>query len=77
MVLEKDYLSTNHALFNFTKFIYENINNNNNVLGVFIGIKKTFDSIDQNIMLKKLEYCGIRGLSSNLFKSYFQIETKW
>jgi len=77
LVLEKDYLSTNHALFNFTKFIYENINNNNNVLGVFIGIKKTFDSIDQNIMLKKLEYCGIRGLSSNLFKSYFQIETKW
>jgi len=41
-------LSTNHAIFIVTKFIYENINNDNKVLGIFIDVKKLFDSIDQN-----------------------------
>jgi len=34
-------------------------------------LKKAFDSIDQNVMMRKLEFCGICGLPLNLFKSYF------
>ena len=39
--------------------------------GRSIDLKKgEFYTIDHNILLKKLDHCGIRGITLDLFKSY-------
>jgi len=65
-------MTTNNALYNTTKFIYENIDDKQNLLGIFLDIKKAFDSVDHNILLNKLILCGIRGIAHNLINSYLK-----
>ena len=62
--------STNHALFSLTEMIREALDNSNFACGIFIDLQKAFDTVDHQILLKKIEYYGIRGLANNWFKSY-------
>ncbi len=39
-------------------------------MGVFIDLKKAFNTIDHNILLEKMERYGIRGLGLKWLKSY-------
>ena len=38
--------------------------------GIFIDLKKTSDTVNHSILLRKLEHCGIRGDSLHWFTSY-------
>lgn len=61
---------TKDALHHVTELIYEGINDSKAIIGTFIDLKKAFDTVEHEILLKKLECYGIRGIALNLIKSY-------
>ena len=50
--------------------IIEALEAGNYSLGVFIDLSKAFDTLDQTVLINKLEFYGIRGNTLNWFKSY-------
>ena len=62
--------STNHALLSLTEMIRHALDNSNFACGIFIDLQKAFDTVSHDILLKKLEHYGIRGIANNWFKSY-------
>ena len=63
-------LSTNNALLSIIENIQTDLDNGNFSAGVLIDLKKAFDIVDHDILLKKLEYYGLRKLSRDLLQSY-------
>ena len=62
--------STIHTLISLTDDIRNALDNNNVACGIFIDLKKAFDTVDHAILLKKLSHYGIRGLANDWLKSY-------
>ena len=62
--------STDHALLQLADQIYEPFELNEYITGVFIDLSKAFDTVDHNIMLKKLENYGISGTHDQWFRNY-------
>ena len=62
--------STTQALIEITDRIKHAIDNKDLTCGIFIDLTKAFDTVDHNILLKKMYHYGIRGCVNNLFKSY-------
>ena len=62
--------STALALTEALNEIYTNQNEGKFILGVFLDLKKAFDTIDHSILIKKVQHYGFRGLVSNWFSSY-------
>ncbi len=73
MVLEKNS-STAFALIDLFEKITDAIDNKRYTIGVFIDLKKAFDTINHTILLQKLEHFGIRGVALDWLSSYLKIE---
>ena len=52
--------STDHALIKLIDSIYDSFNQNKYTLGVFIDLSKTFDTVDHNILIDKLNLGDIK-----------------
>lgn len=50
--------------------IKSNIDSKNIVLGVFIDLKKAFDTVSHTLLLKKLHSIGVTGTAYGIFESY-------
>ena len=61
--------STRLALMELIKDITSNLDNNLVTTGVFIDLKKAFDTIDHSILIKKLCHYGVRGIASRWIKN--------
>ena len=62
--------STFYALISLTEDIRKNLNKGNIGCGIFVDLKKAFDTVEYDILLAKLEHYDIRDMTNNWFKSY-------
>lgn len=62
--------STSMALLDMIDKVSTSIDKNEFSIGIFIDLSKAFDTINHNILFKKLENYGIRGLPLNWFIDY-------
>ena len=69
--------STNHALISITETIKESIDNNKFGCGVFLGLRKAFDTVNHEILLEKRQHYGVRGKAFNWFQSYLTNRTQY
>ena len=62
--------STSLALLELIEELTNTIDNKESTIGVFIDLKKAFDTIDHSLLLQKIENYGIRGKALTWVKSY-------
>jgi len=61
----------NGDLLQTSNFILSSLDKGKIVIGLFLDLKRAFDSsVNYNIFIKKLKYCGIRKIALSLFSFY-------
>ena len=65
----KNY-STKLSIINLTNALLKSLDEGKITLGIFIDFQKAFDTINHNILKKKLSHYGIRGLALQWFADY-------
>ena len=63
-------LSTEIALHQIYEDFITGIENKHTTCSVFLDLKKAFDTVNLDIPIAKLQHYGIRGLPSQLIRSY-------
>lgn len=63
-------MSTSLALMDLMEEISHCLDSNKFVIGLFIDLQKAFDTIDHQLLIKKMERYGIRGIANQWLQSY-------
>lgn len=64
--------STTDALADLFENIYDNLDNKQHTLAIYLDFRKAFDTVNHPILLNKLNSVGIRGVAHNWFTSYLK-----
>ena len=63
-------ISTSLAIIELVEEITNSLDNHEAAVGVFIDLKKAFDTVDHSILIEKLYHYGIRGTANKWICSY-------
>lgn len=63
-------LCTEDAVIDLIKYVVNSLENNKKCLGIFIDLAKAFDSVSHDILIRRLENVGVRGITLTLFRNY-------
>ena len=69
--------STSLALSELMENITNAVDNSNYAIGIFIDLKKAFDTLDHGILLSKLESYGVRGVALDWVKNYLAYRVQY
>ena len=69
--------STSLALMELVEDLTQSLDNRKHTIGVFIDLKKAFDTIDHKILLNKLEHYGVRGKVNDWITSYLKCRKQY
>ena len=69
--------STSLALMELVEDLTQSLDNRKHTIGVFIDLKKAFDTIDHKILLHKLEHYGFRGKVNDWITSYLSCRKQY
>ena len=58
------------AILEFVNNIYEGFESNEYTIGIFLDLKKAFDTVNHQILIDKLNFYGIRGIPLAWLTSY-------
>ena len=61
-----------HAIIALTELVRNSLDKNEFAAGIFLDLQKAFDTVEHEILIKKLNHYGIRGLALDIFKSYLK-----
>ena len=64
--------STVHAMLDFYNNLTDSVNKNPSdiSLGIYLDLKKAFDTVNHNVLLSKMQHYGVRGTALEWFTSY-------
>lgn len=62
--------STEDAVVTLVEFVADRLDRNEKCIGVFLDLAKAFDTVPVQLLLKKMDNIGIRGLPLEWFRSY-------
>lgn len=66
----RKYKSTADAVKSVTDYLVDQIDNNKKALGIFLDLKKAFDTVSVPILINRLESIGVRGIPLLLLSDY-------
>ena len=69
--------STNSVLMSTVEKTQTQLDKGEFAAGVFVDLRKAFDTVDHRILTQKLEHYGIRGTSKKCFSSHLTKEYKF
>ena len=73
----RNKMSTSMAIFELIDNITSSIDNQDSTIGIFIDLKKAFDTIDHALLLKKLSHYGVRGVANEWLTSYLSERSQY